>query len=242
MKEKTVSIDNLSYTYPNGTKALNGISLDIFKGESMALTGPNGSGKTTLVLHLNGILLNENGSGTVNIMGKTVEKKNVKTIRKKIGIVFQDPNDQLFMPTVFDDVAFGPLNLGYDKEEAKRRVTDALACVEMEGFEECVPHHLSIGQKKRISIATVLSMTPEVMVLDEPSAGLDPRGKWKLIETLRRLSMTKIIVSHDMGFVKALCERIVIIDGGRIVADGPTGEILANDSLLREHALAPWCD
>ena len=238
MREKAVSINSLSYAYPDGAQALKGISLDIFRGECLGLIGPNGAGKTTLMLHLNGIFLSENNNGTITIMGKKVGKENVKAIRKDVGIVFQDPDDQLFMPTVFDDVAFGPINLGYDKEEVKRRVTHALACVGTEGFEERLPHHLSIGQKKRISIATVLSMSPEILVLDEPSANLDPGGKWELIETVRELSMTKIIASHDMELIKALCERTVILDDGQIVADDLTDNILSNGPLLKAHCLA----
>jgi cobalt transport protein ATP-binding subunit len=238
MREKAVSINSLSYAYPDGAQALKGISLDIFRGECLGLIGPNGAGKTTLMLHLNGIFLSENNNGIVTIMGRKIGKENVKAIRKDVGIVFQDPDDQLFMPTVFDDIAFGPINLGYDKAEVKRRVTQALAGVGMEGFEERVPHHLSIGQKRRISIATVLSMSPEVLVLDEPSASLDPRGKWELIKTVRELSMTKIIASHDMELIKALCERTVILDDGQIVADDLTENILSNMPLLRAHGLA----
>lgn len=239
MREKAVSINSLSYAYPDGTQALKGISLDIFRGECLGLIGPNGAGKTTLLLHLNGIFLSESSNGTVTIMGRKVGKENVKVIRENVGIVFQDPDDQLFMPTVFDDVAFGPINLGYDKADVKRRVAHALTGVGMEGFEERVPHHLSIGQKRRISIATVLSMSPEVLVLDEPSASLDPRGKWELIETVRELSMTKIIASHDMELIKALCERTVILDDRQIVADDLTENILSNMPLLRAHGLAP---
>lgn len=239
MREKAVSINSLSYAYPDGAQALKGISLDIFRGECLGLIGPNGAGKTTLMLHLNGIFLSENNNGIVTIMGRKVGKENVKAIRKDVGIVFQDPDDQLFMPTVLDDIAFGPINLGYDKAEVKQRVTQALAGVGMEGFEERVPHHLSIGQKRRISIATVLSMSPEVLVLDEPSASLDPRGKWGLIKTVRELSMTKIIASHDMELIKALCERTVILDDGQIVADDLTENILSNMPLLRAHGLAP---
>lgn len=238
MREKAVSINSLSYAYPDGAQALKGISLDIFRGECLGLIGPNGAGKTTLMLHLNGIFLSENNNGIVTIMGRKIGKENVKAIRKDVGIVFQDPDDQLFMPTVFDDIAFGPINLGHDKAEVKRRVTQALAGVGMEGFEERVPHHLSIGQKRRISIATVLSMSPEVLVLDEPSASLDPRGKWELIKTVRELSMTKIIASHDMELIKALCERTVILDDGQIVADDLTENILSNMPLLRAHGLA----
>jgi cobalt transport protein ATP-binding subunit len=238
MREKAVSINSLSYAYPDGAQALKGISLDIFRGECLGLIGPNGAGKTTLMLHLNGIFLSENNNGIVTIMGRKIGKENVKAIRKDVGIVFQDPDDQLFMPTVFDDIAFGPINLGHDKAEVKRRVTQALAGVGMEGFEERVPHHLSIGQKRRISIATVLSMSPEVLVLDEPSASLDPRGKWELIKTVRELSMTKIIASHDMELIKALCERTVILDDGQIVTDDLTENILSNMPLLRAHGLA----
>ena len=237
MKEKAVSIDNLSFAYPDGAQALKGVSLDIFRGECLALTGPNGSGKTTLVLHLNGIFLSENGNGAVTVMGRTVCPDNLKTIRKDVGMVFQDPDDQLFMPTVFDDVAFGPANLGYAKDEVRQRVAEALACVGLEGFEERVPHHLSIGQKKRVSIATVLSMSPEVLVLDEPTASLDPRGKWGLIETLRGLPMTRIIVSHDMELIRALCGRIIILDDGLVAADGPAATILADETLLKAYYL-----
>ncbi|MBT9148830.1 MAG: energy-coupling factor ABC transporter ATP-binding protein [Dehalococcoidia bacterium] len=241
MREKVVSINSLSYAYPDGTQALKGISLDIFRGECLGLIGPNGSGKTTFVLHLNGIFLSENNNGTVTIMGRKIGKENVKAIRKNVGIVFQDPDAQLFMPTVFDDVAFGPINLGYDKADVKQRVAQALTSVGMEGFEERVPHHLSMGQKKRISIATVLSMSPEILVLDEPSANLDPGGKWSLIETVREFSMTKIVVSHDMELVQALCERTVILDDGQIVADDLTENILSNMPLLRAHGLATLC-
>lgn len=239
MREKAVSINGLVYVYPDGTQALKGVSFDIFRGECLGLIGPNGAGKTTLMLHLNGIFLSENNNSIVTIMGRRVGKENVKAIRKDVGIVFQDPDDQLFMPTVFDDIAFGPINLGYDKAEVKRRVTQALAGVGMEGFEERVPHHLSIGQKKRISIATVLSMSPKVLVLDEPCASLDPRGKWELIKTVRELSQSKIIASHDMELIKALCERTVILDDGQIVADDLTENILSNLPLLKAHGLAP---
>lgn len=238
MREKVVSINDLTYIYPDGTQALKGISLDIFRAESLGLIGPNGAGKTTLLLHLNGILVSKNGSGTISVMGRDMVKGNMKAIRKDVGIVFQDPNDQLFMLTVFDDVAFGPINMRCDKAEVKRRVTQALASVEMEGFEERVPHHLSIGEKKRISVATVLSMSPEILVLDEPSANLDPRGKWALIEIVRGLSMTRIVASHDLELIQALCERTVILDDGQIVADDLTENILSNVSLLRQHGLA----
>ena len=240
MTEHAIRIKDLRYGYSGGVEALKGITLDIARGECVALTGPNGSGKTTFVLHLNGIFLSENGNGTVTVMGRRVEKGCVEAVRKHVGIVFQDPDDQLFMPTVYDDVAFGPLNMGLEQNEVKQRVTRALACVGMEGFEDRVPHHMSIGQKKRVAIATVLSMSPEILVLDEPSASLDPRGKWELIDTLGSLKMTKVIVSHDMDLVKALCDRVVIFDGGQIAADGPAAEILADEPLLRAHCLARY--
>jgi cobalt/nickel transport system ATP-binding protein len=235
MQNKAVQIKNLSFTYPNGIEVLKNVSLDIDQGESVALTGPNGSGKTTMLLHLNGIFLDESADSSVHIMGRKIEKQNLRDIRREVGIVFQDPDDQLFMPTVFDDIAFGPSNLGYKKDEIKRSVEESLRCVGMEGFENRVSHHLSIGQKKRISIATVLAMNPAVMVLDEPSASLDPKGIWQLVETIRGLSMTKIIVTHDLTLIKALCDRIIILDEGRIVADGKTADITADESLMKQY-------
>lgn len=237
MNEKAVSINDLTYTYPDGTHALKEISLEIFRGESLGLIGPNGAGKTTLLLHLNGIFASKNGA-VVSIMGRNVGKKTIKAIRKDVGIVFQDPDDQLFMPTVFDDVAFGPINMGCDKPEVQRRVSQALAWVGMEGYEKRSPHHLSIGEKKRIAIATVLSMSPEILVLDEPTSNLDPRSRGALVELVRQLPMTKIIATHDLEMIRALCQRTVVMDNGQIVADDLTGRILSNVSLLKAHGLA----
>jgi len=234
--ENTVEITNLSFGYPDGQQALREVSLSISSGESVALVGPNGAGKSTLLLHLNGIL---RSNGMIKVFGVPVEEKTLKWIRGKVGLIFQDPDDQLFSPTVFDDVAFGPLNMGYDKEEVQKRVTQALAWVGMSGYERRSPHHLSIGEKKRIAIATVLSMSPELLVIDEPTSSLDPRTKWGLVEVLGEMPMTKIIASHDLEIVQALCERTVIFDKGQVVADGPTSHILADIVLLQSHGLAP---
>jgi cobalt/nickel transport system ATP-binding protein len=175
----------------------------------------------------------------VRILGKAVEEKSLKWIRSKVGIVFQDPDDQLFSPTVFDDVAFGPINMGYPEAEVRRRVTQALHWVGMSGYEQRSPHHLSVGEKKRIAIATVLSMDPELLVLDEPTSNLDPRSKWSLIKLLGELPITKIVASHDLELVRALCARTVVLDEGKVVADGDTEHILTDISLLQAHGLAP---
>lgn len=237
MREKAISIVNLSYTYPDGTPGLRGISVDILRGESVGVIGPNGAGKTTLLLHLNGILVSKNGN--VEILAKKMGKESMKGIRRGVGLLFQDPDDQLFMPSVLDDVAFGPINMGFPREEVIRRATQALRWVGMDGYEKRLPHHLSVGEKKRIAIAAVLSMSPEILVVDEPTSNLDPRAKWGFIELLRGLTMTRIIASHDLEMVQALCERIIILDKGRIVADDHAGCILADVELLRAHGLAP---
>lgn len=234
--DAAVEIRDLSFSYPDGQPGLKHINLIVNVGENVALIGPNGAGKSTLLLHLNGIL---RGNSTVKIFGLRVEEKNLKEIRRKVGLVFQDPEDQLFSPTVFDDVAFGPMNMGYCESEVRRRVTEALKSVGMTGYEQRSPHHLSIGEKKRIAIATVLSLSPELLVLDEPSSNLDPRSKWNLIGLLRRLPKTKTIATHDLELVKALCQRTVILDKGEIVADGITEKILDDVSLLKAHGLAP---
>lgn len=235
--EMVISIANLSYTYHDGTPALKGVSLDISRGESVGVIGPNGAGKTTLLLHLNGILMSENGK--VKILGKETRKENLKGIRRDVGLVFQDPDDQLFMPTVFDDVAFGPINMGYAEEEVRERVAQALEWVGMEGCEQRSPQHLSVGEKRRIAIATILSMSPQILVIDEPTANLDPRAKWELTVLLRGMSMTKIVASHDLEMIAALCKRTIILDDGKIVADDATPNIMSNTVLLERHGLAP---
>jgi len=232
---KVIEIQNLSFTYPDGHKGLSGVDLVIGTGENVALIGPNGAGKSTLLLHLNGIL---RGNSTVKICGLAVEEKNLKAIRKKVGLVFQDPEDQLFSLNVFDDVAFGPINLGLTESDVKQHVTQALQWVNMSSYEERSPHHLSVGEKKRIAIATVLSLDPEVLIIDEPTSNLDPRSKWSLVELLNTLPITKIIATHDLELVRALCHRTVVMDEGKIAADGKTEDILTDIPLLRAHGLS----
>ncbi len=233
--EETVRIKSLSFCYPDGQQALTNINLTIYKGETVAFIGPNGAGKSTLLLHLNGIL---HSNGLVKIFGRPVDDKNLRWVRSKVGLVFQNPDDQLFSPTVFDDVAFGPINMGYSAAEVRQSVARALDWVGMNGYEQRSPYHLSIGEKKRVAIATVLSMSPEILVFDEPTSNLDPRGKWSLIGLLQKLPMTKIIASHDLELVRILCSRAIILDQGQVVADGMTEHILADTSLLSTHGLA----
>lgn len=230
----SIEIENLSFSYPDGHPALQDINLNIAPCEKVALVGPNGAGKSTLILHLNGIL---KGKGQVTVCGLTMEQKNLGKIRAEVGLVFQNPDDQLFSPTVFDDVAFGPLYQGLPPAEVSRRVEKALEAVNMQGFGRRVSHHLSTGEKKRIAIATVLSVEPEVLVLDEPTAGLDPRARRSFINLLRDLPLTMLVSTHDMALVKELFERTVIMDEGRIVADGDTRTLMADETLLMAHGL-----
>lgn len=234
--EEVIKIDHLSFGYPDGQQALSNISLTIHRGESVALIGPNGAGKSTLLLHLNGILRN---NGMVSLFGQPIDERNLKSVRRRVGLVFQNPDDQLFSPTVFDDVAFGPINLGYGERDVRESVARALAWVGMTDYESRSPHHLSIGEKKRIALATILAMAPEILVLDEPTNNLDPRSKWSLIGLLGRLPMTRIVASHDLELVRTLCQRTIIFDHGELVADGATSQILADIRLLRAHGLAP---
>jgi cobalt/nickel transport system ATP-binding protein len=227
---------NLSFSFPNGQQALDNVSLIIPRGQTVAFVGPNGAGKSTLLLHLNGILRSD---GRVMVMGKEVKEENLRWIRSKVGMVFQDPEDQLFSPPVFDDVAFGPINMRCSESEVRERVTRALRWVGMSGCEQRSPHHLSVGEKKRIALATVLSMDTELLILDEPTSNLDPAGKWSLIELLKGLPVAKIVASHDLEMVRVLCQRTVVLDGGRIVADGATEHILGDLHLLQAHSLAP---
>ena len=234
--EEIIRVSNLSFGYPDGQQALSGINLVIKRGETVALIGPNGAGKSTLLLHFNGILHTD---GLVTVFGQPVDDKNLKWVRGKVGLVFQNPDDQLFSPTVFDDVAFGPINLGYQPDEVRRVVARALEAVGMSGYEKRSSHHLSLGEKKRIAMATVLAMNPQVLVIDEPTSNLDPAGKWSLIELLKGMEMTKVVASHDLELVEALCPRSVILDRGVVVADGATADILADEPLLAAHGLAP---
>ena len=232
--EEIIKISGLEYTYPDGTKALKGINLTILKGESVGLIGPNGAGKSTLLLHLNGIL---RGKGKIKVLDLYMNRENLEKIRSGVGIVFQDPEDQLFMPTVFDDVAFGPINLGYSSQLVRERVRKALKEVEMEGFEERSPHHLSFGETKRIALATVLSMDSRILVIDEPSSNLDPGSRRHLIQLLKKFKTTKIFATHDLELVLELCNRTILLDEGKIVIDGPTKKILENEELLGAHSL-----
>ncbi len=230
-----VLVERLVFRYPNGHQALHGIDLRIEPGEKLALIGPHGAGKSTLMLHLNGIHLPTQGS--VTIAGLPVTRENLGRIRALVGLVFQDPDDQLFSPTVYDDVAFGPIHMGLTKDDVDTRVARALAAVGLAGFERRQPFHLSLGQRKRAALATVLSMSPELLVLDEPSAGLDPRGRRELINLLRSLDQTLLVSTHDMRLVAEIFPRTVILDEGRIVADGPTPDLLADAALLEAHGL-----
>lgn len=232
--KKVVEIKNLQYTYPDGKLVLKDINLDIFEGESVGIIGHNGAGKTTLLLHLNGIL-RENGE--INILGMPLNEKNLKTIRSKVGMVFQNPDDQLFSPTVFDDVSFGPLNMKLSPEEVKERTKKALNDVEMSEFEDHSPHHLSFGEKKRISIATVFSMEPEILVLDEPTSNLSPQLRRKLIAFLKNIESTKIIASHDLEMISELCKTVILLNEGTIVKTGKTMDIMKDENLMEQNGL-----
>lgn len=235
MSPPVLDLRGVAFAYPDGHQALFGVNLHVHAGERVALLGPNGAGKTTLVLHLNGIL--RAGAGSVTVSGMPVGADTMLDIRRRVGVIFQDPDDQLFMPSVRDDVAFGPANLGLGREEIKERVEVALRAVGMLDFADRPPHHLSFGQRRRVAVATVLAMRPEILVLDEPSSNLDPAARRELAEILDSLGVTLLMVTHDLPYALQLCERAVILSRGVIVADGPTAGLLADEDLMAAHRL-----
>ncbi len=232
---KYLKINNLSYSYPDGHEALIDISFSVEKGESIAILGPNGAGKTTLILHLNGIL--GNLSGEIEVAGLEYTNENIAKIRETVGVVFQDPDDQLFMPTVIEDVMFGPKNFGYSNEEAEKNALEALKMVGMDNFQDRPPHHLSFGQKRKVAIATVLASKPRLLVLDEPASNLDPASRKDLIEILKNLNISIILVTHDLPMALEICERSLILNEGEIKEDSQTKIILQNEKTMKENRL-----
>lgn len=243
MQQIHLETKNLSFTYPDGTEALKNVNIQIKKGEKIAIMGPNGAGKSTLFSHFNG--LSEPTSGHVEIDGEKIvfTREELLKVRQKVGIVFQDPNDQLFAPTVKEDVAFGPMNLGLDYDEVNARIKEALKMVGMSGFEDKTPHHLSGGQQKRVAIAGIIAMRPEIMILDEPTAGLDPEGVDKVLNILNKLNeegMSIIISSHDIEMVNHFADKIFVLYGGEIIAKGDKHQIFSDKELLKKaHLKAP---
>jgi cobalt/nickel transport system ATP-binding protein len=253
-----IRVSGLEYRYPDGKEALRGVELTVCAHESVALVGPNGAGKSTLLLHLNGLLpakgrmlgghghLGGHGADggarrsrrpSVWIDGLEVNDRNAPDVRRRVGLLFQDPDDQLFCNTVVEDVAFGPLNMGKTSAEARRIALDCLERVNLRELADRPPHHLSFGERKRVCLAGVLACDPSVLVLDEPSANLDPRGRRRLIQLIQSLSSTKLIATHDLEMVLELCSRTVLLDGGRVVADGPSRHILGDLALIEAHGL-----
>ncbi|CAN5224807.1 ABC transporter ATP-binding protein [soil metagenome] len=235
MSAPSIAIAGLQFAYPDGHPALTGVDLIVQPDERVALLGPNGAGKTTLALHLNGI--HEVQQGTVHVGGLAVTGRNLAEIRRRVGMVFQNTDDQLFMPTVRDDVAFGPANLGLKGEELQLRVKQALQSVGALDLADRAPHHLSGGERRRVALATVLSMNPDVLVLDEPTSGLDPAGRRELADVLTALPITQLLITHDLPFALELCDRSVIVNGGAVVADGDTVDLLSNEPLLHANRL-----
>ncbi len=230
-----LDVQGLAYAYPDGHQALFGVDLHVHQGERVALLGPNGAGKTTLVLHLNGILTA--GAGSVSVSGLPVGKEHLREIRRRVGVVFQDPDDQLFLGSVRQDVAFGPAHLGVRGAELDTRVMTALDQVGMADYADRPPHHLSFGQRRRVAVATVLAMQPEVLVLDEPSSNLDPASRRELADILRSLDVTVLMVTHDLPYALELCPRSVVLSDGVVVADGATYDVLTDDTLMAAHRL-----
>ncbi len=253
---RAVRMSGLEYHYPDGKRALGGVSLEVAAGESVALVGPNGAGKSTLLLHLNGLLPGKRGSSaqphhhgiawplhrprrspSIWIDGLEVGERNAREVRRKVGLLFQDPDDQLFSTTVIEDVAFGPLNLGLGKDESRRLARECLERVDLADAADRPPHHLSFGERKRVCLAGVLACNPSVLALDEPTANLDPRGRRRFIKLIQSLPCAKIIATHDLEMVLEVCPRTILLDGGQVIADGPSRQILGNVPLLEAHGL-----
>ena len=232
MSHHIVEVKDLEYVYPDGTKAVQGVSFRITHGESVGIVGANGAGKSTLLLHLIGIHIPT--TGTVRVGDYPIAKETISNIRRSVGVIFQNPDDQLFMPTVYDDVAFGPLNLGLPLSEVEARVEQALQTVGAAHLKDRPPYKLSGGEKRSVSIASVLAMAPDILVMDEPSAALDPQARRRLIKLLASFEHTKIIASHDLDLVLDLCQRTIVLSQGRIIADGPTLEIFNDEALLAQ--------
>lgn len=235
MSTPTIAASNLSFRYPDGTVALEGVEIHIHPGERVALLGPNGAGKTTLILHMNGIHLPQDG--TIRVSGLEMVEENIMEIRRQVGIVFQDPDDQLFMPTVRQDVAFGPQNLGLEGAELDERIHEAMEAVGVTDLADRAPNHLSFGQKRRVAIAGVLAMRPEILILDEPTSNLDPASRRELADILRGLEITQLLVTHDLPYALELCPRSIVLDEGRVVADGDTRLLLGDEALMKSHRL-----
>ena len=235
MSHHRVEIKDLVFTYPDGTQALKGVSLSVAHGECVAIIGGNGAGKSTLLQHLNGYLMPT--SGEVRVGDFALTRVTAKAIRRCVGMVFQDPDDQLFMPTVFEDVTFGPLNLGLSPQESEKRAAEALDRVGMLHLRERPPYKLSAGEKRAVAIATALAGLPDVLVMDEPSSNLDPRGRRRLIELLKSFEHTRMIATHDLEMVVEICPRVIVMDHGKVVVEGATPEILGDEALMLRHGL-----
>lgn len=231
-----IEVEGLSYSYPDGRQALSELTFRVAAGETVGLIGPNGAGKSTLFLHING-LLGLPGHGHIRVNSLELKESNLPEIRRRVGLLFQDPDDQLFCATVEEDVAFGPQQLGLSEQEIRGRVRDALKAVKLQGFESRAPHHLSLGEKRRVCLAGVWACQPEILVFDEPTANFDPRGRREFIELCRSLQATKLIASHDLEMILALCSRVLVLDQGRLVAEGETRSILSNEPLMLKHGL-----
>jgi len=235
MNDPVIEIRDLDFFYDPGKPALRGIHLSVGRGECVGLVGPNGAGKSTLLLHLNGVL---RGRSEVRVLGLAMIRANLREIRRRVGLVFQDPRQQLFLPTIEEDIAFGPLNAGWPLDKARQQVAHIMASFGLQDVGDSSPLHLSPGEQKKAALASVLVMEPELLAFDEPSSGLDPASRNELIELVQGLPQTRIISSHDMDLVRVLCGRVVVMDGGRIFADGPSEAILGDSALLKAHRLA----